>query len=151
MLQVTEDPDVLGKIRWELAACMCIVWTVVYFKLWKSTKSSGRVLHLTATLPFVMLAVLLVRSLMLDGADIGLDYFLFKLRWELLLDSKVRVGGGDVRVRVRTHNILLNTEVDTWLGTTWVTYCTTQYGYNAVGNETGDRKKSKLGRGMVLI
>lgn len=92
MLQTTEDPDTLGKIRWELAAWMFIVWTVVYFKLWKSSESSGRVLHLTATLPFVMLAVLLVRSLMLDGADIGLDYFLFKLRWELLLDSKVRVG-----------------------------------------------------------
>jgi hypothetical protein len=92
MLQTTEDPDALGKIRWELAAWMFIVWTVVYFKLWKSTKSSGRVLHLTATLPFVMLAMLLVRSLMLDGADIGLNYFLFQLRWELLLDSKVRVG-----------------------------------------------------------
>lgn len=80
----------LGGVRWELAACMLIVWTVVYFKLWKSTESSGRVLHLTATLPFVMLAVLLVQSLMLDGAEIGLNYFLFKLRWELLLDSKVR-------------------------------------------------------------
>ncbi|XP_025409573.1 sodium- and chloride-dependent GABA transporter ine-like isoform X1 [Sipha flava] len=91
MLQTTEDPDALGKIRWELAAWMFIVWTVVYFKLWKSTKSSGRVLHLTATLPFVMLAMLLVRSLMLDGADIGLNYFLFQLRWELLLDSKVWV------------------------------------------------------------
>lgn len=78
-------------MRWELVTCMFIVWTVVYFKLWKSTESSGRALHLTAILPFVMLAVLLVQSLMLDGANVGLDYFLFKLRWELLLDSKVRV------------------------------------------------------------
>lgn len=90
MLQIAKDPDTtLGNVRWELAVCMLIVWTIVYFKLWKSTESSGRVLHLTATLPFVMLAVLLVQSLTLDGAEIGINYFLFKLRWELLLDSKV--------------------------------------------------------------
>lgn len=90
MLQIAKDPNTLGNVRWELAVCMFVVSIVVYFKLWKSTESSGRVLHLTATLPFAMLAVLLVRSLMLDGAKIGLEYFLFKLRWELLLDSKVR-------------------------------------------------------------
>lgn len=90
MLQIAKDPNTLGNVRWELAVCMFVVSIVVYFKLWKSTESSGRVLHLTATLPFAMLAVLLVRSLMLDGAEIGLEYFLFKLRWELLLDSKVR-------------------------------------------------------------
>jgi hypothetical protein len=89
MLQIAKDPNTLGNVRWELAVCMFVVSIVVYFKLWKSTESSGRVLHLTATLPFAMLAVLLVRSLMLDGAEIGLEYFLFKLRWELLLDSKV--------------------------------------------------------------
>ncbi|XP_022163454.1 sodium- and chloride-dependent GABA transporter ine-like isoform X1 [Myzus persicae] len=91
MLKIAKDPNTLGNVRWELAVCMFVVSTVVYFKLWKSTESSGRVLHLTATLPFAMLAVLLVRSLMLDGADIGIEYFLFKLRWELLLDSKVWV------------------------------------------------------------
>lgn len=91
MLQLSKGPDTLGNVRWELAACMLVVCTVVYFKLWKSTESSGRVLHLTATLPFVVMAVLLAQSLTLDGADIGLDYFLFKLRWELLLDSKVRI------------------------------------------------------------
>ncbi|VVC33584.1 Sodium:neurotransmitter symporter [Cinara cedri] len=91
VLQITNDPEKLGRIRWELITCMFIIWTVVYFKLWKSTESSGRALHLTAILPFVMLAVLLVQSLMLDGANVGLDYFLFKLRWELLLDSKVWV------------------------------------------------------------
>lgn len=92
MLQIAKDADtVLGNVRWELAACMLVTWTVVYFKLWKSTESSGRVLHLTATLPFVALAALLARSLMLDGARVGLDYFLFAPRWELLLDSKVGV------------------------------------------------------------
>lgn len=106
MLQIAKDPNTLGNVRWELAICMFVVSTVVYFKLWKSTESSGRVLHLTATLPFAMLAVLLVRSLMLDGADIGIEYFLFKLRWELLLDSKVSVEQaiqGDSFKRINTR------------------------------------------------
>ncbi|XP_050420385.1 sodium- and chloride-dependent GABA transporter ine-like [Adelges cooleyi] len=91
VLHATKDLQTLGSMRWELVACMFVVWIVVYFTLWKSIKSSGRVLYLTATLPFALLIVLLVRSLYLDGAEIGLDYFLYKPQWRLLLDSKIWV------------------------------------------------------------
>lgn len=77
-----------GEMRWELAACLFIVWVVVYFSLWKSVRSSSRVLYFTATVPFGLVLMFLGHSLSLEGADIGLKY-LFLPKWEMLLDSKV--------------------------------------------------------------
>ena len=75
-------------MRWELAACLLFAWIIVYFALWKSVRSSGRVLYFTATLPFILVLAFLGRSLTLEGADVGLD-FLFTPNWHLLKDSKV--------------------------------------------------------------
>lgn len=88
VLQLTSGIDKLGGVRWELAACLFLTWVIIYFALWKSVRSSGRVLYFTATLPFVLVLAFLTRSLTLDGADIGLKYF-FKPDWNLLFDARV--------------------------------------------------------------
>lgn len=88
VLQLTAGIDDPGTVRWELAACLFFTWVIVYFALWKSVRSSGRVLYFTATLPFVLVLAFLCRSLTLDGAEYGLQYF-FKPNWILLLDAKV--------------------------------------------------------------
>jgi hypothetical protein len=36
----------LGKIKWELALCLLVVFVFVYFALWKGIKSSGKVIYL---------------------------------------------------------------------------------------------------------
>lgn len=88
VLQVSEGIDNLGVIRWELAACLILAWILVYFSIWKSVKSSGKVLYFTATFPYLLILAFLAHSLTLDGSDVGLKYF-FKPQWELLRDSKV--------------------------------------------------------------
>jgi solute carrier family 6 GABA transporter-like protein 6/8/11/12/13 len=88
VLQLSAGIDRPGTVRWEIAACLFLVWVMVYFALWKSVRSSGRVLYVTATLPFVLVLAFLGRSLTLEGADYGLQYF-FKPNWILLLDAKV--------------------------------------------------------------
>lgn len=80
-----EEP---GILRWEIVACLVAAWVIVYFSIWKSIKSSAQVRYLTATLPFFLIVVFLTRSLTLEGADKGLQYF-FRPRWELLADAKV--------------------------------------------------------------
>uniref|UniRef100_A0A1B6KRM4 Transporter n=1 Tax=Graphocephala atropunctata TaxID=36148 RepID=A0A1B6KRM4_9HEMI len=90
VLQLSAGIDRPGSVRWELAACLFLTWVIVYFALWKSVKSSGRVLYFTTTLPFVLVLAFLGRSLTLEGADNGLQYF-FKPQWVLLLDAKVWV------------------------------------------------------------
>ena len=54
----------------------------------KGIKSSGKVVYFTATFPYVILLILLVRALFLDGAVEGLKFF-FVPRWEEMLDWTV--------------------------------------------------------------
>ncbi|KAL1140435.1 hypothetical protein AAG570_000367, partial [Ranatra chinensis] len=90
VLQLSSGIEEVGNVRWELGACLLFAWILVYFSLWKSVRSSGRVLYLTCSLPFVIVLAFLGRSLTLDGANLGIDY-LFKPRWHLLADAKVWV------------------------------------------------------------
>lgn len=90
VLQMSNGFEEFGQIRWELVACLFIVWVLVYFSLWKSVRSSGKVLYFTASLPFALVLIFLGHSLSLEGAELGLKY-LFLPKWELLLDSKVLV------------------------------------------------------------
>ncbi|XP_066597207.1 sodium- and chloride-dependent GABA transporter ine isoform X2 [Prorops nasuta] len=90
VLQISKGIEEPGILRWELVACLITAWVMVYFSIWKSIKSSAQVRYLTATLPFLLIVVFLTRSLTLEGADKGVQFF-FHPRWELLADAKVWV------------------------------------------------------------
>ncbi|VDP72827.1 unnamed protein product [Echinostoma caproni] len=66
----------VGPIRWEIALCLIVIFTIVYFSLWKGVKSSGKAVWVTATLPYVILSILLVRGLTLEGSLTGIKYYL---------------------------------------------------------------------------
>ncbi|UJR36888.1 hypothetical protein I4U23_029601 [Adineta vaga] len=66
----------LGKIKWELAACLFVVFIFVYFALWKGIKSSGKAVWITAVAPYAILIILLLRGITLSGSAIGIHYYL---------------------------------------------------------------------------
>ncbi|XP_052826373.1 sodium-dependent noradrenaline transporter isoform X1 [Octopus bimaculoides] len=68
--------DDLGYIKWQLALCTLSTFIILYFSLWKGVKSSGKVVYITATLPYIVLAILLIRGVMLPGAAKGVRYFI---------------------------------------------------------------------------
>ncbi|XP_035027243.2 sodium- and chloride-dependent betaine transporter [Hippoglossus stenolepis] len=67
----------LGSVRWELALCLLVSWVFCYFSIWKGVRSSGKVAYFTATFPYLMLFILLIRGLTLPGAWDGIYYYLY--------------------------------------------------------------------------
>nr|XP_039248913.1 sodium-dependent serotonin transporter-like isoform X1 [Styela clava] len=80
--------DDLGAPKMEIVFCLLIVYVIVYFSLWKGVKSSGKVVWFTATFPYVVLLILLVRGATLPGASKGIEFYL-KPNWETLADPVV--------------------------------------------------------------
>ncbi|XP_042368855.1 sodium- and chloride-dependent GABA transporter 2-like [Plectropomus leopardus] len=93
VLRLSSSLDELGPISWKLALCLAIVWLVCYFCVWRGVKSTGKVVYLTATFPYVMLFVLLVRGATLPGATHGIIYYL-KPNITRLADPQVWMDAG---------------------------------------------------------
>ncbi|WAR03537.1 SC6A4-like protein [Mya arenaria] len=78
----------LGNVKWDLCLCLLGVMTVVYLALWKGIKSSGKAVWITATAPYVILLILLVRGATLPGARQGIIYYVTPV-WSRLLELGV--------------------------------------------------------------
>ncbi|KAI4820164.1 hypothetical protein KUCAC02_028149 [Chaenocephalus aceratus] len=80
----------VGGVRWQLMLCLFLIFTIVYFSLWKGVKTSGKVVWVTATLPYIVLFILLIRGATLPGAWRGVVFYL-KPQWGKLLETRVWV------------------------------------------------------------
>lgn len=117
----------VGGLRWQLMLCLFLIFTIVYFSLWKGVKTSGKVpaleplvflaalvMHqavltcalgpcqvvwVTATLPYIVLFILLIRGATLPGAWKGVVFYL-KPQWDKLLETSV---GGSTCWTTKKH------------------------------------------------
>ncbi|XP_056018102.1 sodium- and chloride-dependent glycine transporter 1-like isoform X2 [Ostrea edulis] len=90
VLDVSDGIDNPGGIRWQLLLCLLASSLVVFFCLFKGIKTSGKVVYVAATVPYLFLLTLFIRGLTfnIDGAVKGLGVFLIP-RWEDLLKFSV--------------------------------------------------------------
>ncbi|KAL8594857.1 hypothetical protein ACOMHN_016098 [Nucella lapillus] len=65
-----------GGVVWYLALSQIVVIVFIFLALFKGIKTSGKVVYVTATLPYVVLTVLLIRSVTLPGAGEGILYYI---------------------------------------------------------------------------
>ncbi|XP_064649101.1 sodium- and chloride-dependent taurine transporter-like [Lineus longissimus] len=110
VLGISDGIDEVGSVRWELCLCLLLAWIIVYFCVWKGIKSSGKVMYFTATSPYILMFILLVRGALLEGAGAGVLYYI-KPTWERLLDIQVWVDAGtqifySYSIGIGTHNAL---------------------------------------------
>jgi NSS family neurotransmitter:Na+ symporter len=88
VLQITDSPLAMGGFAWPVLIGLLIAWVLVYFSAWKGVASISKVVTWTATLPFIILAILAFRVVTLDGAADGLALF-FIPDWSALLSSQL--------------------------------------------------------------
>jgi len=69
-----------GPIQGWLVFCLFLSYICVYFSAWKGIKSTGKMVWVTCTAPYLILTILLIKGLTLDGMGKGLN-FLFKPDW----------------------------------------------------------------------
>ncbi|XP_078489569.1 sodium- and chloride-dependent betaine transporter-like [Ciona intestinalis] len=67
-----------------MLVCVIVAHFIVFIIIIKGIRSSGKVVYITATFPYLMLVTLLVRALTLDGAGEGVRLFLVPKFGDLL-------------------------------------------------------------------
>ncbi|XP_036593338.1 sodium- and chloride-dependent taurine transporter [Trichosurus vulpecula] len=93
VLSLSKGIDQVGSLKWDLALCLLLVWTICFFCIWKGIKSTGKVVYFTATFPFLMLFVLLLRGVTLPGAASGIKFYLYPDA-SRLVDPQVWIDAG---------------------------------------------------------
>ena len=66
----------IGGLNWELVLCLAAAWILVFLCMVRGIKSSGKVVYVTATLPYILLTVLLIRGCTLPGSWDGIKFYL---------------------------------------------------------------------------
>ncbi|XP_031709027.1 sodium-dependent neutral amino acid transporter B(0)AT3-like [Anarrhichthys ocellatus] len=87
-LNITPNIETSGSLQWWLVLCLASAWCLVYICFIRGIETIGKAIYVTATFPYLVLTIFLVRSLTLAGATDGLIY-LFTPNWETLRDPKV--------------------------------------------------------------
>lgn len=88
VLQKSTGLEDIGTVQWHLAVALVVAWVIIFLCLMKGIKSVGKVVYVTATLPFLLLTVFLVKGLTLPGAGDGILYYI-KPNFATLKDGQV--------------------------------------------------------------
>ena len=62
----------IGDIKWDLSLTLLLAWIFVFACVSRSIRSLGKVVYVTATLPYAILIALLVRGVLFESANDGI-------------------------------------------------------------------------------
>ena len=71
----------IGQIKWDIALCLLLSWTIVCLCLIKGIKSSGKVVYFSATFPYLLLITLMIYGLNQEGALKGVKRLFVIEKW----------------------------------------------------------------------
>ena len=67
VLNESDGIENMGAFQWKLTLCLLTAWIIIFLCLIKGIKSSGRVVYFTATFPYFVLIILLIKAVTLPG------------------------------------------------------------------------------------
>ncbi|PBC31586.1 Sodium-dependent neutral amino acid transporter B(0)AT3 [Apis cerana cerana] len=92
-LMISEDINTPEIFNWKIALALVIAWILVYMCMIKGIASSGKVVYVTATFPYIVLIIFFFRGVTLTGMSDGLRH-LFTPKWWKLTDPVVWLEAG---------------------------------------------------------
>uniref|UniRef100_A0A3Q3X9R5 Transporter n=1 Tax=Mola mola TaxID=94237 RepID=A0A3Q3X9R5_MOLML len=63
-----------GGIHWPIVVCLLAAWTLIAICCMRGISSSGKAVYITATVPYVVLAIFLIRGLTMKGSLSGIKF-----------------------------------------------------------------------------
>ncbi|XP_005095896.1 sodium-dependent proline transporter isoform X2 [Aplysia californica] len=78
----------IGPVSLKLILTLLLAWILIFGCLMKGIKTSGKVVYFTATFPYVILIVLLIRGLTLTGFEEGVEFYVIP-DWNKLTDATI--------------------------------------------------------------
>ena len=76
ILAISNSIEEVGSIKLDLLICLIIAWILVFLCIFNGIRASGRVMYFTATIPFLLMFILMGRGMFLEGAMDGLKFYL---------------------------------------------------------------------------
>ncbi|KAG1673888.1 Sodium- and chloride-dependent glycine transporter 2 [Nymphon striatum] len=75
VLNLSQDEYSMDSISWKLALSLFGAWTIIFFCMIRGSKSFGKVVYVTATFPYLVLTILLIRGATLPGSKKGILFY----------------------------------------------------------------------------
>ncbi len=89
VLNISKTPwDGLLQVRWFILIGLSVIWFFVWIVVKRGIKQVGQVVLYTVPIPILLLVILVFRGVTLNGASLGLNYYL-SADWSKLLDIRV--------------------------------------------------------------
>lgn len=89
MLRITDGIDNLGSLNPHIVLSLLLAWFFVFAALSKGVQSLGKISYFTATFPYVILTVLVIRGCLLPGAGAGITYYVGQFDASKLGDAEL--------------------------------------------------------------
>ncbi|KAM3171972.1 hypothetical protein ACTXT7_015503 [Hymenolepis weldensis] len=90
VVQKSGGIDEMGLPSWQMSLVLLLAWIICALVLIRGVQSLGKVSYFTALFPYLILTILLIRSLMLKGSLQGILYYLTP-QFDRLKDPRVWV------------------------------------------------------------
>jgi SNF family Na+-dependent transporter len=75
-LQKSESIEEPKGLIWQLVLSLIGAWFITFCLIAKGVEGTGKIVYVTTTFPYIILFILGVQGWTLDGASVGIKYYL---------------------------------------------------------------------------
>ncbi|XP_048246078.1 sodium- and chloride-dependent glycine transporter 1-like [Haliotis rufescens] len=75
VLSVSRGLEEVGSVQWHIVGCLFASYVIIFVCMIRGVKSVGKAVYVTAIVPYILLIIIFISTLMQPGAGSGLLYF----------------------------------------------------------------------------